>query len=154
MSIEASPTLAYQRGNFSTRLPLAFRYSPSHFWAGETESGVWHIGFTKFATRMLGEMVDHGFQVEPGAPVQPGQVVGWMEGFKALTELFCIADGSFAGGNPVLREDITVVSRDPYGEGWLYQVAGRLDPHCMDSRGYAELLDATIDRIREQQSAQ
>ena len=153
MSADSPSTLSYHRANFTTHLPVAFRYSPSHFWAGETQPEVWRIGFTKFATRMLGEMVDHAFEVELGASISPGQVVGWIEGFKALTELFCIAGGTFAGSNPALGEDITLVSRDPYGQGWLYQVEGQLDPHCVDVHGYCGILDATIDRIRDQQTA-
>ena len=153
MTAGSTTSLPYARVNFTTRLPVAYRYSPSHFWAAESENGVWRIGFTKFATRMLGEMVDHLFELEPGAPVIPGTVVGWVEGFKALTEIFCIAEGQFEGGNPLLKHDIAVVSRDPYGEGWLYQVRGGPDAHCVNAEGYREILDATIDRIREQQSA-
>ena len=153
MSTEFQPPLLYQRGNFTTHLPCGYRYSSSHFWADDVGGGLWKIGFTKFATRMLGETVDHGFEAEVGAAVIPGQVVGWIEGFKALTELFCIARGEFAGGNPALREDAGVISRDPYGEGWLYRVQGEPDLHCVDVNGYREMLDATIDRILERQSA-
>jgi glycine cleavage system H protein len=100
---------------------------------------------------MLGEMVDHGFELTPQAPVSPGAVVGWVEGFKALTEILCIAQGEFAGGNALLKEDISVISRDPYEAGWIYRVKGEPDAHCTDVEGYRGILDATIDRILEKQ---
>src|SRR5205823_4703303 len=80
---------------------------PSHGWIARWDAEHWRIGLTKFAVRMLGDMVDHGFETEPGASVQPGQVVGWIEGFKAISDLFCIAQGTFAGVNPPLKDKVT-----------------------------------------------
>src|SRR5438309_2734592 len=110
-------TLHYKRSRFATQLPMDYFYSPSHFWAARQEGDLWRIGLTKFATRMLGEMVDHGFNVEPEAAVAPGQIIGWVEGFKAISDVFCIAEGQFAGGNPALKEHIALISKDPYREG-------------------------------------
>ena len=76
-------TLHYRRPRFVTQLPVDYLYSPSHAWLARQPGGVWHVGMTKFATRMLGDMVDHGWEVAPGASVERGQVVGWIEGFKA-----------------------------------------------------------------------
>jgi len=151
MSSENPDTFLYQRARFTTHLPVGRRYSPSHFWLAPEEAGVWQIGFTKFATRLLGEMVDHHFDVVPGAPIAPGQVIGWIEGFKALNEIICIAIGEFVEENPILREDISIISRDPYGAGWLYRVRGEPDASCTDVEGYRAALDATIDRLLEAQ---
>jgi hypothetical protein len=61
--------IAYKRARFATRLPVARRYTLSHFWLREEEPGVWQIGFAKFAARMLGEMVEYEFSVAAGTPV-------------------------------------------------------------------------------------
>ena len=50
-------TLLYKRARFVTRLPVDRLYSPSHFWIAEDKAGVWRVGFTRFATRMLGQIV-------------------------------------------------------------------------------------------------
>ena len=142
-------TLLYKRAHFTTHLPVAYRYTPAHFWLAQEEGGLLRVGLTKFATRMLGEMVDHHFDAVPGAPVSPGLVIGWIEGFKALTELFCVATGEFAEANPALSQDITLISRDPYGAGWLYRVRGTFDAACVDVEGYRALLDATLDGLLE-----
>jgi len=146
-------TLHYKRSHFVTLLPVDCLYSPSHAWIQRQRAGHWRVGLTKFATRMLGEMVDHGFEVEAGAAVQPGQVIGWVEGFKAISDLFCVAQGRFTGSNPTLKEKITLINRDPYGEGWLYSVQGKPDSQCMDVSAYRDLLDKTIDRLLAQQKA-
>jgi len=144
-------TLPYKRSRFATQLPVDYLYSPSHCWIARQEGILWRVGFTKFAVRMLGEMVDHGFEVGAGAAVQPGQVIGWIEGFKAISDVFCVADGRFAGGNRLLQEKITAVNKDPYGAGWLYAVRGRPDAKCVDVHDYVAILDKTIDKILEKQ---
>ena len=145
-------TLSYRRSRFVTQLPLDYIYSPSHCWIAPQGQGRWRVGLTKFATRMLGEMVDHGFELQVGAAVEPGQIIGWVEGFKAISDLFCVACGNFEGGNPVLKERISVVNKDCYGLGWLYSVEGNPDSKCVDVHAYQKLLDKTIDKILEKQS--
>jgi len=144
-------TLQYKRSHFVTQLPVDYLYSPSHCWIADQTEGLWRVGLTKFATRMLGEMVDHGFEIETDAPVESGQIIGWVEGFKAISDIFCIAQGNFSGPNPVLKEKITVISKDPYGAGWLYVVKGKPDAKCVDVRDYQAILDKTIDKILEKQ---
>jgi len=152
MDSASSPkTLPYKRSHFATQLPVAYLYSPSHAWIAPAEEGVWRVGLTKFATRMLGEMVDHGFEIESGATVQCGQIIGWIEGFKAISDLFCIAQGEFTGSNPVLKERIQWITQAPYTTGWLYQVRGRPDSKCLDVHAYRDWLDKTIDRILSKQ---
>lgn len=154
MQPEPLKTLHYKRSHFVTQLPLEYRYSPSHAWIARHEQQCWRVGLTKFATRMLGDMVDHGFEMEAGAPVQTGEIVGWIEGFKAISDLYCIARGTFGGGNPIIKQKITLVNKDCYGNGWLYMVDGEPDPKCMDVYAYRDMLDKTIDKILEQQKGQ
>ncbi len=141
----------YKHARFSARFPDSFRYSRSHYWMAEVEGdpGLWRIGFTKFATRMLGELVDCDWQVHEGGRVEPGQNVGWVEGFKAASDVFCVMNGAFAGGNPLLQQDACIVRNDPYEQGWLYAVRGEPEPDSLDVHGYIELLDATIKRMAE-----
>jgi glycine cleavage system H protein len=153
MSHATSKTLHYKRSNFATQLPVDYVYSPSHAWAARTgeENSIWRVGLTKFATRMLGEMVDHGFEIEPGARVATGQIIGWVEGFKAISDLFCVVEGEFIRRNPALQENIKLLGKEPYAGGWLYEVKGTPDPKCMDVHVYRDLLDKTIERILAQQ---
>ena len=118
------------------------------------EEGVWRIGFTKFATRMLGDMVDHGFEVRTSAAIEPGQILGWVEGFKAISDVYGFCGGEFTGTNPELQTNIALINKKPYAEGWLYEAHGTLDDKCVDAEGYAAILNQTIDKMLEQQKAQ
>ena len=142
--------LYYKRSHFVTRLPVGYWYSPSHCWLSE-QNGTWRIGLTKFATRMLGEMVDYGFEREPDSPVKLGQAIGWIEGFKAVSDLFSVVEGRFARANPDLSQNPELVDQDCYGRGWLYEAHGKADEACFDVQGYKGLLDSTIDQLAEKQ---
>ncbi|MDQ3815693.1 MAG: glycine cleavage system protein H [Armatimonadota bacterium] len=145
-------TIAYKRSRFSTRLPVHRLYAPAHYWMAEEQAGLWRVGFTKFATRMLGDTVEYGFEVKAGDLVAIGQSIAWIEGFKALSQIYCVVAGEFAGTNPLLEQDITRIDADPYGDGWLYHVRGTADPKSVDVHGYMALLDATIEKMLEKQS--
>ncbi len=147
-------TVHYKRSHFVTQLPADFLYSPSHAWLARQPGELWRVGLTKFATRMLGEMVDCGFEPKPDSPVAGGQIIGWVEGFKAISDIYCVLDGTFSGANAALKENITVINQDPYGAGWLYEARGQPDAKCMDVKSYITLLDTTIDRILEKQKAE
>lgn len=138
----------YRRSRFSTRIADDRLYTPSHFWVLQHEPGLWRVGLTKFAARMLGDVVDIGFEAKPGGTVELGDAVGWFEGFKARSDLYTVVAGTFARGNPDLEQDVDVIDRDRYGKGWLYEVRGTPDTAACDAAGYAAILDATIDRMR------
>ena len=146
-------TSFYKRSNFVTHLPVDRLYSPSHFWLLRQE-GTWRVGLTKFATRMLGDIVDHQWEKPHGASVQSGEIIGAIEGFKAISDVYCVADGLFLGGNTALDQQIELVGADPYGAGWLYTVEGTPDAKCTDVDAYRRLLDTTIDRILEKQQSE
>ena len=144
-------TSFYKRSTFVTHLPSACLYSPSHFWLARLDGDRWRVGFTKFATRMLGEIVEVQWEKADAAPVASGEIIGSIEGFKAISDIYCVADGRFAGGNPALRDDIELVGREPYGAGWLYEIEGQPDAKCVTLDQYRALLDTTIDRILDKQ---
>lgn len=140
-------TLFYKRSHFVTHLPLDCLYSRSHFWLARQADDTWRVGLTRFATRMLGDMVDHGFDTPVDAPVAVGQIIGWVEGFKAISDVYCVGAGTFLGTNPALKENIALIDKHPYAEGWLYALRGLPDERCLDVHGYRDHLDRAIDLI-------
>lgn len=144
---KAQNFLSYRRNRFSTKLPLDRQYTAAHFWIQERGEGRLRIGLTKFATRMLGELVEAGAEVAVGDAVEVGQVIGWVEALKAASDLYSMAAGSFAGLNGELALDPELLQREPYGQGWLYEVDGTPEPEAMSAEDYAALLDQIIDKM-------
>lgn len=148
MSHPAVCSVSYRRSRFSTKLPSDRLYTPGHFWLREVEPGLWRVGVTRFAQRMLGDLVEYGFEVKEGQAVGLGEIVGWIEAFKATTDVYCAGEGNFARGNPTLETDPRRFDIDPYNEGWLYELRGTPDPLAVDAAGYTKLLDLAIDKIQ------
>ena len=146
--------IRYKHSRFSARFPESYRYSRSHYWMARQDDGVWRAGFTKFATRMLGELVEANFRVSPGQEVRPGDEIGSVEGFKAASDVFCALDGSFVGGNPALQEDSCIIRSSPYVDGWLYAVKGEPEEGSLDVHQYIEHLDGIIRRMHAQEQSQ
>lgn len=147
MESDHSNIVLYQRAKFTAKLPSDYSYHPGHIWLAREPGDVWRVGLTKFAVRMLGEMVDHGFQVEPSDSVKLGQIIGFIEGFKAISDIYCVVEGDFVTGNPALKEQSRLLHEDPCGEGWIYKARGKPDAQCGTVFDYRALLDKTIDRL-------
>lgn len=150
MSDTSQEFIRYKRNRFAARFPTRYLYTLSHFWLWEHEAGCWRIGLTNFATRMLGEIVEFDFEVKEGQAVRIADVVGWIEGFKATSDLYCVVEGEFSGANSAAAGNASVLSSDPYGKGWLYGVKGTPDKAAVDVHGYIEHLGLTIDKMLEQ----
>ncbi len=147
------PTVFYKRATFVTHLPDAYRFTHSHCWLSRVDdtANQWRVGYTKFALRMLGEIVDLQLERRSGDPIVPGDVLGSIEGFKALSDIFCVAEGRFVSGNPALESTLDAISESPYDRGWIYQFEGSPEARSLDVKDYCNLLDATIDRMLEKQ---
>jgi glycine cleavage system H protein len=145
--------IRYKHTRFSARFPAEYRYSPSHYWMAPVpgNDSLWRVGFTKFATRMLGELVDAEFSVSQGDAIQPGQEIGWVEGFKAASDVLCVMNGAFSESNPTLQVDACIVRSDPYVDGWLYAAIGTPEEQSLNAEGYIKLLDETINRMQAQE---
>lgn len=142
-----SGEVRYKRSRFSTRLLRHRLYTAGHSWLEHQHNSCWRVGFTKFATRMLGEVVEVGFETQTGQNIETGQVVGWVEGFKAVTDIFSPLSGRFERFNPRLDDDIALLTNEPYTTGWLLEVHGKPGSDCIDVDGYVALLDTTIDKM-------
>ena len=149
MSAPSREVVRFKRNHFAAGLPVRYRYSPSHFWMFETDPGNWRVGLTSFGTRMLGEIVEFDFEVSPGSDVHVGELMGWIEGFKAVSDLYCVVEGTFGGCNETATGNGEIICKDPYDEGWLYSVQGSPDPRATDVGGYVEHLNRTIDKMLE-----
>jgi len=101
---------------------------------------------------MLGEIVEYGFNPASGDTIKLGEGIGWVEGFKAVSDVYSVLQGEFAGANPALENDITLLDTDPYGDGWLYLAKGQPDPSHVDAVGYVDVLDTAIDKILESEA--
>jgi glycine cleavage system H protein len=128
-------TVRFRHAHFSARFPVDCLYTPSHFWMRPADGAA-------------GRAVEMVLDVKPGQTVAGGERLGTVEGFKAVSDLFCVVDGTLSATNPALTAEACLTHSDPYGAGWLYAVDGTPTLGYLDVHGYIALLTATIDQLQ------
>jgi glycine cleavage system H protein len=100
--------------------PQTLRYSPSHEWAF-LEGGICTVGLTKFAVEQLTDIIFIDLP-DIGDPVIAGDSFGEIESVKAVSDLYSPVGGEITEVNSKLENDPTLISKDPYGAGWVIKI--------------------------------
>ncbi len=121
-------------------------YSSEHEWVrrpGETDGSV-RIGITHYAQDALGDIVYVSLP-EVGAEISAGDTVGELESTKSVSDIYAPVSGKVVARNDALDGTPELVNSDPYGEGWLFEVAGASDSEIdalMDAAAYQATLES------------
>lgn len=122
-------------------LPDELAYSKEHEWA-QKNGDVIRVGISDFAQDQLGDIVFVELP-EEGASFDQDEEFGTLESVKAVSEIYMPVGGTITAVNSQLEEKPELVNQDPYGQGWLVEVApsdpGQLDA-LMDKNEYFEML--------------
>jgi glycine cleavage system H protein len=117
--------------------PDDLKYTAEHEWVrtpGESEGSV-RVGITDYAQDALGDIV-YVQLPEVGTAVTAGAAVGELESTKSVSDVYSPVSGEVVARNETLDATPELVNTDPYGAGWLFEVAVAEDGEA------AELLDA------------
>jgi len=96
------------------------KYTESHEWI-EVEGSSGRVGITKYAQKELGDIV-HVELPRLGSMVEVGDEVVVLESTKAAADIYSPVSGKVLAVNERLKEDLSLLNRDPEGEGWLFQI--------------------------------
>ena len=119
-------------------IPQDLRYSREHEWV-RVDGSIARIGITDFAQESLGDVVfvqlpDVGLEIVAGASASE------IESTKSVSDVYVPVSGVVQAVNTALVDTPELVNSDPYGEGWILEVA-LADPAELDA-----LLDADAYR--------
>jgi glycine cleavage system H protein len=124
-------------------IPEDLRYSREHEWV-RVDGGTARIGITDFAQDSLGDIVFVQLPAE-GLDVVAGATVSEIESTKSVSDVYVPVSGVIRAVNHALDDEPELVNRDPYGDGWMFEVE-LSDPEevnrLLDAAGYRSLLDA------------
>ena len=126
------------------------RYTDQHEWAlvqgGDDGSTVVRVGITDHAQDALGDIV---FVQLPavGDEVSPGNPMGEVESTKSVSDFYAPVAGTVTAVNEALTDAPETINTDPYGAGWLVEIAVSGDGDdptagLMDAAAYQSLVDA------------
>ena len=117
--------------------PEDLKYTAEHEWVrtpGDSAGSV-RIGITDYAQEALGDIV-YVQLPEVGESVTAGGAVGELESTKSVSDVYSPVTGEVVARNDALDATPELVNSDPYGAGWLFEVA------VADGAETSELLDA------------
>ena len=122
------------------QIPEELKYSSDHEWAKVTGDVV-RVGITDYAQDALGDVVFVDLP-KVGAVVSVAGVIGEVESTKSVSEIYAPVAGTVAAVNEGLSTSPESINSDPYGEGWICEIAitdvQQLDT-LLDADGYAAL---------------
>ena len=103
--------------------PDTLRYTKEHEWIRLEDDGTTAIlGITDFAQSELGDIVF--VELEPvGSEIDQNDTFGSVEAVKAVSDLFMPLSGTIMAHNEDLDANPELVNDDPYGAGWMIQIA-------------------------------
>ena len=126
-----------------SNIPNELKYTQSHEWVSREANGNVRIGITDHAQEALGDLV---FVELPsvGDETDQGDSVAVVESVKAASDIYAPVTGEVVAINEDLEDDPGLINNDPYGDGWLYEVAlsdeSELDD-LLDAEAYEESLE-------------
>ena len=99
------------------------------------------IGITDYAQDALGDIVFVDLP-SAGSVVEQGAQVGEVESTKSVSEIYTPLAGTVTAINEALSSTPEQINRDPYGEGWIYELELGSDAdvsNLLDAAAYGEL---------------
>jgi glycine cleavage system H protein len=125
-------------------IPDELRYAKDHEWLAP--AAPFRVGVSDFAQDQLGD-ITYVELPAAGASFAAGQEFGSLESIKSVSSLYLPVDGKVTAVNEALRDDPGLVNRDPYGGGWLIEIApanpGQIAAGLLDAAAYRRLLGET-----------
>jgi glycine cleavage system H protein len=104
--------------------PDDLKYTQEHEWVrspGENDGSV-RVGITHYAQDQLGDIVYVSLPAV-GEDVTAGVACGELESTKSVSDVYAPVDGEVVAVNETLDATPELVNSDPYGGGWLYELA-------------------------------
>ena len=100
--------------------PKNLRYAKTHEWAS-LEGGTCTLGITAYACEQLTDVVYIELP-DLGDDVFAGDSFGEIESVKAVSDLYSPVNGAVTAVNEAIVSDPAIVSKDPYGKGWMIKI--------------------------------
>jgi len=125
--------------------PEDLKYTSEHEWLrnpGETEGSV-RIGITNYAQDALGDIV-YVSMPALGDTIKSGESCGELESTKSVSDIYAPISGEVVAVNGSLDATPEPVNDDPYGGGWLFEIAPS-DPAELESLLDAAAYEASLD---------
>ncbi len=105
-----------------SNVPDSLNFTADHEWV-EMRGDIARVGITDYAQAALGD-IDYVQLPKVGDILEAGKVCGEVESTKSVSDLFSPVSGVVSAVNGDLEGAPESLNADPYGAGWIFEVAG------------------------------
>jgi glycine cleavage system H protein len=102
------------------KMPEGLYYQKGFMWA-KLSGNVARVGLIDYAQKLAGDISYVELPFEGDEVVQNAEV-GTVETGKWVGKLFTPFTGKIKAVNEKLNDDPTIMNKDPYGEGWAFDI--------------------------------
>jgi glycine cleavage system H protein len=120
---------------YKMNFPENLLYTNTHEWF-DPQTG--RIGLTDHAQQELGDIVYCDSAIDLDTVIEAGSILGSVDSVKTVSDIYMPVTGRLVAKNQAIADDPELVNRDPYGEGWLFQIEvdGNLPDTLIDAKSY------------------
>jgi glycine cleavage system H protein len=101
-------------------IPEDLYYEKNHYWV-KREGDLLVMGMSDFAQQLAGDIVYVQLPFE-GKKIKAGKKFAKVESGKWLGKVYAPVNGEIAACNMTMEEDPSLINKDCYGNGWMYQI--------------------------------
>lgn len=125
------------------KIPSELKYTESHEWIREDDSGSYTVGISEHAQHLLGDLV---FVELPrvGDSFEKGDEIGVVESVKAASDVYAPISGEVTEVNTALPGEPDLINKDPYGAGWMFKISPSIEheiEELLDHEEYAKIAE-------------
>ncbi len=104
-----------------SKLPEELYYTKDHTWARIEDNGSVTVGMDAFGAKAAGNIEFIDLPMEDDE-FEAGEAFGSLESAKWVGGLLMPVSGTVIAVNENIEDELELLTRDPYGEGWLIKV--------------------------------
>jgi len=128
--------------------PETLRFAETHEWA-HADGNIVTVGISDHAVKELRDITYVDLPAVGDSTTQ-GDPFGEVESVKTVAELLAPCDGEVSEVNEAVVDDPAVLSKEPYGEGWLIKIKAH-DPEQIKELMTYEEYETFIEEEAEEE---
>lgn len=134
---------AQKKDQLMSDFPSELKFTRTHEWVRDEGEGIYTVGISEYAQSLLGDMVFIDLP-EVGDTVDAGDECAVAESVKAASDIYSPLTGEIIVINDDLESNPELVNKDPYGDGWLFQIA-LSEPSDLDDLLDVDVYESSLD---------
>lgn len=136
------------------KFPEEVAYSPELLWVKSESGDRLRLGISDLGVKAVKELLHIRIKSLVGKPVKKGDLIGMVETSKMVWQIVTPVSGVVVAVNEKHRKgNPGILERDPYGEGWIFQLERTKETESELSQLYAGGEAKTKEWIAEQVQA-